>query len=57
MEQEKKDPVKTMLTLTVAFIALYIVKKWNWALIAALLTGSTGMFSDFLSRKVETLNL
>jgi hypothetical protein len=53
MENRKSSPAKTMLAITFALIVLFVAKKWNWALIAALIIGATGVFSEYASKKLD----
>ena len=55
MKKLKTDPTKTVLTITVGFIVIYLIAKWNWALIVALIIGLIGMFSSYLSKKIDFL--
>ena len=51
----KSDPAKTMLTISVGLIIMFLVFDWEWAIIASLVIGLIGVFSTYLSRKVEFL--
>jgi hypothetical protein len=53
MKQPQTNTIKTMLTISMGFLVVYLIGHWNWALIIALSIGIIGMFSDFLSAKVE----
>lgn len=53
MKQPQNNTIKTMLTISMGFLVIYLIGHWNWALIIALSIGIIGMFSDFLSAKVE----
>lgn len=53
MKKLKSDPVKTALTISMGFLIIYLVSTWKWALIVALVVGLIGVFSPFLSRKIE----
>jgi hypothetical protein len=55
MKNFKTDPVKTVLTISVGFIVVYLLSKWRWALSVSLIVGLIGIFSPYLSRKVEFL--
>jgi len=49
-----KDTSKTtMLTLSMGFLVVYLIRDWWWALILSLAIGITGLISPFLSRKIE----
>jgi hypothetical protein len=49
----KKNTTQTILTITVGFLFLYSVLRWNGLLVASLITGMIGLFSDYLSQKIE----
>ena len=51
----KSNPSKTVLTITVGFIVVYAVTQMKWALTTAAIVGIAGVFSDFLSSKIEWL--
>jgi hypothetical protein len=55
MKIQKTDPVKTVLTISVGFMVLYFITKWDWAIITALVVGSAGVFSTYLSEKIDFL--
>lgn len=42
-----------MLVLTVALLVAGLVRKWDWALKAALVPGLVGILSGFLSEKID----
>jgi len=49
----KSNPTKTVLTITVGFLVVYLIAKWPWALTVAGVIGLAGLFSDFLAQKIE----
>jgi len=51
----KTNAVKTVLTISVGFIVVYLVTKANWALQVALVVGLIGVLSDYLSQKIDYL--
>jgi hypothetical protein len=51
----KSNPTKTVLTITVGFLVVYFIAKWQWALSVAGIIGLAGLFSDFLAEKIEWL--
>lgn len=55
MQKIKSNPVKTMLTISVGFLVIFIITKLNWALLVALIIGLIGLFSTFLSKHIEFL--
>ena len=55
MKNKKTNPTKTAFIITVGFAVLFLGTKSNWALIVALTVGLVGIFSPYLSRKVDYL--
>lgn len=55
MQKIKSNPVKTMLTISVGFLVIFIITKLNWALLVALIIGLIGISSTFLSKHIEFL--
>lgn len=55
MQIQKTEPIKTMLTITVGFMVVFLITKMNVFLLIALMIGLIGMFSTFLSGKVDYL--
>ena len=51
----KSNPAKTVLTICVGFVLVYLVTKWDWALLVALIVGLGGVLSEYLSIKIEFL--
>jgi hypothetical protein len=51
----KTDPVKTMLTIAVGFLVIYMVSKQDWALWVSLSVGLIGILSPYLSRQIDWL--
>ena len=50
-----KDTSKTLLTITVGFLIVFLVTQLKWALIVAIVVGLIGVFSTFLSKQIETI--
>jgi hypothetical protein len=55
MKNFKSEPVKTCLTIAMGFVVVYLATKWNGALLVSLGVGGIGMFSEYLSKKVDFL--
>ena len=55
MKKMKSDPTKTVLTISVGLIVVFLVFEWKWAIVASLVIGLIGVFSPYLSRKIEYL--
>lgn len=51
----KANPSKTVLTIVVGFVLIYLITRWKWSLSVAFLVGLAGMLSDFLAKKIEFL--
>jgi cytochrome c oxidase subunit IV len=49
----KINPIKTVLTISVGFLFIYLLGKYNWALWISFLVGLTGVFSEKLSVIIE----
>ncbi len=49
----KSDTSKTMLTISMGFLALYLVFIWKWALAVSIIIGVIGITSSFLSKRIE----
>ena len=55
MNKPESNPVKTVLTISLGFIVIYLITKWKYALSISLLIGIMGIFSDYLSKKIDFL--
>jgi hypothetical protein len=55
MKKQKTDPTKTVLTISVGFIVLYLVTKWDWTISVALIVGLIGIFSTRFSKIIDFL--
>lgn len=53
MIKPPSNPAKTVLTICLGFMVVYLATKMKWALTTALLVGLAGLFSDFLAKKIE----
>ncbi len=51
----KTNSAKTVLTISVGFILIYLITKAQWALQVAFIIGLIGVLSDYLSQKIEYL--
>ena len=49
----KSNPAKTVLTIVVGFVFLYLVTQMKWCLTVAFLVGLVGIASDFLAKQIE----
>ena len=51
--QLKSNPTKTVLTITVGFLVVYMITKWSWALTVSASIGVVGLLSDYVAQKIE----
>lgn len=54
-QKNGQDPTKTVLTITVGFLIIYAITGWKWALPISIGVGIIGMFSTYLSEKIDFL--
>ena len=55
MKKAKSEPIKTVLTITLGFLLLFIATKWKWTLTVSVMMGLAGLFSAFLAQKINLL--
>lgn len=55
MNQKKSDSTKTILVISVGFIIVFMITKLNWALWVSVSVGLIGIFSKYLSDKIDFL--
>ena len=55
MKASRNDHEKTMLTISIGFLVIFVIINANWALIVSLVVGLIGVFSTFLSRQIDFL--
>lgn len=55
MTNNKSTPFRTVLTITVGFCVVYLATEMRWALITAICVGLIGIFSTYLSEKIDFL--
>jgi hypothetical protein len=53
MIEKRTDTYKTLITISTGFLIIYLITKWNWAIIVSLIIGIIGILSPFLSKKIE----
>jgi hypothetical protein len=53
MKKPISNPVKTTLTISVGLIVVYLITKKQWVLSVSFVVGLIGIFSDFLSQKID----
>ena len=55
MQNKQNNTDKTILTIVIGFLVVFVVSQWKWALTVSLCVGLIGIFSTFLSQKIEWL--
>jgi hypothetical protein len=55
MSKIKSEPTKTVLTISVGFLIIFLITEWQWAIYVSLLVGLVGMFSPFLAKQIDWL--
>ena len=49
------DPTKTVLTITVGFLIVYLITSWSWAIITSVIVGILGLFSGRIAGVINSL--
>jgi len=49
----KPEPIKTILVVTVGFLVVYFITKWQWAINTSVIVGIFGLLSDFIAKKIN----
>lgn len=52
-KKKASNPVKTVLTIVVGFILVYLITKMKWSLSVAFFVGLAGVLSDFLAKQID----
>lgn len=55
MKKTTTEPVKTVLTISVGFLVIFLITNGKWAIYISLAVGLVGMFSPFLSKQIDFL--
>ncbi|MCG9909858.1 MAG: SxtJ family membrane protein [Flavobacteriales bacterium] len=55
MKNTKSEPLKTVLTITLGFMAIFLLTGWKWAAGISLGVGIAGLFSAFLAKQIDFL--
>ncbi len=55
MKKAKSDPTKTVLAISVGFTVIFLITNLKWLIIVSLIIGVTGLFSTYLSKKIDYL--
>lgn len=53
MTIQKNNAFRTVLTITVGFLVIFLITKMKWALMVSLGVGFTGILSTYLSEKID----
>ncbi len=53
--QKQIQTPRTLLTITVGFLIIYLATQQKWVLTVAVVIGLAGVLSDYLSEKIEWL--
>ena len=53
--KSKNSSIKTILIISVGFAIVYLISKWQWALIVSVSVGVLGILSERISRLIEFL--
>ena len=49
----KSEPIRTVLTITVGFIVLYLITKWQWVLYFSIIVGVNGLLSNIIAKSIN----
>lgn len=52
-KKKASNPAKTVLTIVVGFILVYLITKMKWSLSVAFFIGLAGVLSDFLAKQID----
>jgi hypothetical protein len=55
MDFKKNNPSKTVLTIVVGFLVVFLITEMKWALLTAIIVGLLGVLSDFISKQIDYL--
>jgi hypothetical protein len=55
MKIKKTDPIKTVLIISMGFLLIFLLTHWQWAVLTSFIIGLIGVFSTYLSEKVDFL--
>ena len=53
MNKNTKNPDKTILTITVGFLTLFLITGMRWTIFVSFFVGLAGVFSDYLANKID----
>lgn len=52
-KSQNPDSSKTVLTITVGFLVIYLITGWQWTFVTSVLIGIAGVLSGRLSEKIH----
>ncbi|MGV3611152.1 MAG: hypothetical protein ACO1N0_09400 [Fluviicola sp.] len=52
-KQKASNPAKTVLTIVVGFILIFLITKMRWSLSVAFFVGLAGVLSDFIAKWID----
>jgi len=52
-KQKASNPAKTILTIVVGFILIFLITKMKWSLSVAFFVGLVGVLSDFIAKWID----
>lgn len=52
-KKKASNPAKTVLTIVVGFILVYLITRMKWSLSVAFFVGLAGVLSDFLAKQID----
>lgn len=52
-KKKASNPSKTVLTIVVGFILVYLITKMKWSLSVAFFVGLAGVLSDFIAKQID----
>lgn len=55
MKANKTEPIKTVLTICIGFLFIFLITKHRWAVSVSIIIGLAGLFSPYLSKKIDYL--
>ena len=55
MKLKKTEPIKTVLVISMGLLLIFLFTQWQWTLFTSLAIGLIGIFSPYLSKKVDFL--
>ena len=53
MKVNKSNPTKTVLTIVIGFLFIFLITHQKWLFTTAFIVGLAGLMSDFLAKKID----